>query len=64
VKTVHKVDKGKQEGGVMTERSILITKREHGMMKYSVSNGKMLDILKKEIHEDISLVEASLKKLD
>lgn len=34
------------------------------MMKYSVSNGKMLDILKKEIHEDISLVEASLKKLD
>lgn len=40
------------------------TKREYGMMKYSVSNGKMLDILKKEIHEDIRLVETSLKKID
>jgi hypothetical protein len=42
----------------------LSTKREHGMMKYSVSNGKMLDILKKEIHEDINQVEVGLKKID
>jgi hypothetical protein len=34
------------------------------MMKYSVSNGKMLGILKKEIHEDINQVEVGLKKID